>query len=74
MEFHPKKPRVDPGQSTGKTFIAVSAGSLFYHRESRPDEQANVFNPFWKTQLIPIASEPTAGKIVPKIILKEIRH
>ena len=64
----------DPGQSTGKTFIAVSAGSLFYHRESHPDEQANVFNPFWKTQLIPIALEPTAGKIVPKIILKEIRH
>jgi hypothetical protein len=57
-----------------KNFLAVSAGSLFYHRESRPEERPNVLNPFWQTRLIPVASEPTAMKIVPKIFLEEIKH
>ncbi|MDF1535001.1 MAG: hypothetical protein P1S46_00675 [bacterium] len=62
------------GEIDERNFLALSAGRLFYHRESHPEEQPNVFNPFWKTQLIPVASEPTAKKIVPKMILEEIRH
>ncbi len=62
------------GKREERTFLALSAGRLFYHRESHPEEQPNVFNPFWRTQLIPVASEQTAKKIVPKVILEEIRH
>jgi hypothetical protein len=57
-----------------KSFLALSAGSLFYHREARPEERPNVFNPFWQTRLIPVASEPTAMKVIPKIVLEEIKH
>jgi len=53
---------------------ALSAGRLIYRRDSRADESANVFNPFWKTELMPVASEPTARRIIPEIILKEVRH
>ena len=53
---------------------ALSAARLIYRRESRPGEKANLFNPFWKTELIPVASEPTAKRIIPEIILKEVRH
>jgi hypothetical protein len=62
------------GNGEERTFLAVSAGRLFYHRESHPEEQPNVFGPFWKTRLIPVASEKTAKKIVPKVVLKEVRH
>lgn len=53
---------------------ALSAAKLIYRRESRPGEKANLFNPFWKTELIPVASEATAARIIPEIILKEVRH
>lgn len=54
--------------------IAVSAGRLTYKRESKPDEGANLFNPFWKAELIPVADEPTARRIIPEVVLKEVRH
>jgi len=57
-----------------KKLRALSAGRLTYKRGSRPDEAANLFNPFWKAELIPVASEPTAKRIIPAIILKEVRH
>lgn len=57
-----------------KKLRALSAARLIYRRESRPGEKANLFNPFWKTELIPVASEPTARQIIPEIILKEVRH
>ncbi len=57
-----------------KKLFALSAGRLIYRRDSRDDEAANVFNPFWKTELMPVASEPTARRIIPEIILKEVRH
>ncbi len=53
---------------------ALSAAKLIYRRASRPGEKANLFNPFWKTELIPVASEATAARIIPEIILKEVRH
>jgi len=54
--------------------FAVSAGRLTYMRPSRTDEAYNVFNPFWRSELIPVASEPTARRIVPEVLLKEVRH
>jgi len=57
-----------------KKLLALSAARLSYRRESRVDESANIFNPFWKTELIPVASDPTAKRIIPEIILKEVRH
>jgi len=57
-----------------KKLLALSAGRLIYRRDFRDDETANVFNPFWKAELIPVASEPTARRIIPEIILKEVRH
>ena len=57
-----------------KRLLALSAGRLLYRRNSRLDETPNVFNPFWKAELIPVASEPTAKRIIPEIILKEVRH
>lgn len=57
-----------------KKLFALSAGKLVYDRDTRQDESSNLFNPFWKAQLIPVASEPTATRIVPTKILKEVRH
>ena len=57
-----------------KKLLALSAGRLIYRRDSRDDETANVFNPFWKAELIPVASEPTAKRIIPEIILREVKH
>jgi hypothetical protein len=53
---------------------AISAATLVYRRESRPDEAPDTFNPFWTTRLIPVASEPTLKKAFPEFILKEVRH
>jgi hypothetical protein len=57
-----------------KKLFALSAGRLIYRRDSKANESANVFNPFWKTELMPVANEPTARRIIPEIILKEVRH
>lgn len=53
---------------------AISAATLIYKRESRPDESMDTFNPFWTTSLIPVVTEPTLKKIVPESILREVRH
>jgi hypothetical protein len=58
----------------GRMMRALSAGKLVYRRNSRPDEAGNLFNPFWKAELMPVASETTARRIIPEIILKEVRH
>jgi hypothetical protein len=58
----------------GRKMRALSAGRLIYRRDSRADEAPNIFNPFWKTELVPVSSEPTARRIIPEIILKEVRH
>ncbi len=57
-----------------KKLLALSAGRLLYRRDNRADETANIFNPFWRAELMPVASEPTAKRIIPEIILKEVRH
>jgi hypothetical protein len=58
----------------GRMMRALSAGRLVYRRDSRPEEADNLFNPFWKAELMPVASETTARRIIPGIILKEVRH
>jgi hypothetical protein len=62
------------GHFKEKKLLALSAGRLIYRRDSRDDETANVFNPFWRTELIPVANETTAKRIIPELILKEVRH
>ncbi|MCJ7501002.1 hypothetical protein MUP29_12190, partial [bacterium] len=57
-----------------KKLLALSAGRLLYRRDNRADETANIFNPFWRAELMPVASEPTAKRIIPEIILKEVMH
>jgi len=57
-----------------RKLTAVTAASLVYKRPSKPQEGANTFNPFWETRLIPVASEASLKKIIPDILLKEIRH
>jgi hypothetical protein len=57
-----------------KALLALSAGSIFYNRKSRPTEGPNVFNPFWQSRLIPVSYESTAKRIIPKVLLKEIKH
>ncbi len=57
-----------------KKLLALSAGRLLFRRDSRADETANIFNPFWRAELMPVGSEPTAKRIIPEIILKEVRH
>ena len=58
----------------GRRMRALSAGRLVYRRNSRSGEAGNLFNPFWNAELMPVASETTARRIIPGIILKEVRH
>jgi hypothetical protein len=67
-------PSIVNGPFKEKKLRALSAGRLLYQRSSRVDETANIFNPFWRAELMPVASEPTAKRIIPEIILKEVRH
>ena len=67
-------PSIVNGPFKEKKLRALSAGRLLYRRSSRVDETANIFNPFWRVELMPVASEPTAKRIIPEIILKEVRH
>ncbi|MDF1526956.1 MAG: hypothetical protein RRA15_11955 [bacterium] len=57
-----------------KKLLALSAGRLLYRRDNREDETENIFNPFWRAELMPVASEPTAKRLIPEMILKEVRH
>jgi len=57
-----------------RKLTAVSAASLVYKRESKPGEIRNTLNPFWNTQLIPVASETTLRKFFPESVLKQLRH
>ncbi len=62
------------GAERSRKLLALAAGRLVYRRESRPDEVENAFNPFWKTELIPVATEPLSKKLVPQTVLKGVRH
>ena len=62
------------GAERNRELLAIAAGRLVYRRESRPDEAENVFNPFWKAELIPVATEPLSKKLVPQAVLKGVRH
>lgn len=53
---------------------AVSAGEVFYRRPGRQEEGPNAMNPFWGARLFPVASDPLAGKVLPAVVLREIRH
>jgi len=64
----------NPLLGTNKTLTAVSAGELYYLRKSRPEENRNLFNPFWKSRLMPVALETSAKKFIPQILLKEVHH
>ena len=59
---------------TKRTFIALSSGELYYRRPDKPSERPNLLNPFWRSRLIPVSSEKTAGRIIPHLFLKEIKH
>lgn len=58
----------------GRELSAISAGKLVYIRSSKKDEASNVFNPFWKAELTPVAEDPTIRSFLPGTLLKEIRH
>lgn len=53
---------------------AASSGEIFYHRPGRPEEHPNTLNPFWRTRLIPVSDDPMAMRVLPRPLLKEIRH
>ena len=53
---------------------ALSAGQLTYTRDTKAEESMNIFNPFWKAELIPVAKQPTVKRIIPEVILREVRH
>ena len=57
-----------------KKLYAVSSGEIYYERPGKPEERTNLFNPFWRSRLIPVSRETTARHLVPRLILKEIMH
>jgi len=56
------------------SLLAVSSGEIYFHRPNRPDEEENLLNPFWFSRLIPVRDEESAKKLVPDVLLREIRH
>lgn len=72
VHINPKE-RITSLPSIGK-LTAVSAGQVYYQNPQIRDEKPNLFNPFWRSRLIPVASEPSAVRLVPRVILREVRH
>ena len=56
------------------TLTAVSSGTVYFSRPGKPDEKANLLNPFWRSRLVPVREENSVKKIMPEAILSEIRH
>ncbi len=56
------------------SLLAVSSGEIYFRRPYRPDEEENLLNPFWFSRLIPVGDEESAKKLVPEVLLREIRH
>ena len=56
------------------SLLAVSSGEIYFRRPNRPDEEENLLNPFWFSRLIPVGDEESAKKLVPEVLLSEIRH
>ncbi len=56
------------------SLLAVSSGEIYFHRPNRPDEEENLLNPFWFSRLIPVRDEESAKRLVPDVLLREIRH
>ncbi len=56
------------------TLTAASSGTVYFNRPGKPDEKANLLNPFWHSRLIPVREESSAKKFIPKFILAEVRH
>lgn len=67
-------PSAGGGLFRQRELTAVAAGRLYYRRESRVEEPPNLFNPFWRAGLIPVAEEPLVRRIIPETVLKEVRH
>ena len=73
MESRP--PRFSEGLSGYENKLyAVSSGEIYYERPGKPDEAPNLFNPFWRSRLIPVSEETTAHRLIPRPLLKEVRH
>jgi hypothetical protein len=63
-----------PAFKNNQQMMAISSAELFYKNRNIPEEKPNLLNPEWRSRLTPISNDPTARRIVPKVILKEILH